>query len=371
MSWYNDNTENNFIDATQEFTGGGNVSTSTTTVENTEELEITDTTPDTGTDTTIGNVLLPAVLNEESGTFDLYIRNTNQNGRIFLTTRGDGEKIKIQNGKLYLYYDYDIVNAPLILGGWTDIVNYSVTTRQLIDGLIVNVATIDGVLFLPGTGLTTRFPIVEAGTAKALADNIIQDGRITTLEAIVEVENLDLENFNNFREDGLQELRDGLGPSSTNFLNMVREATYRGGDARNLSRAYSITKKNFAFAFLGGVITVAGGLSLIAGISFGIYDRLTQRNLDDIEDKLLIAFEKIKDEQDASINNLLYKDGLSIHSATNGGFTTPGTYEVDIANNNRLEIEIDSNNIASIKSVILTKPGFTVGDVITIPKTDL
>ena len=51
MSWYNDNTENNFIDATQEFTGG-NISTTTTTVENTQDLEITETTPDTGADTT-------------------------------------------------------------------------------------------------------------------------------------------------------------------------------------------------------------------------------------------------------------------------------------------------------------------------------
>ena len=49
MSWYNDNTENNFIDATQEFTGRSGISTSTTTVENTEDLEITETTADTAT----------------------------------------------------------------------------------------------------------------------------------------------------------------------------------------------------------------------------------------------------------------------------------------------------------------------------------
>ena len=290
MSWYNDNTENNFIDATQEFTGGSGISTSTTTVENTEDLEITETTPDTGTDTTIDNVILPAVFNEATGTFDLYIRNTNQNGRIFITTRGDGEKVKIENGKLYLYYDYNIVNAPLIPGGWTDIINYSVTTRQLTDGLIVNVATIDGVLFLPGTGLVTRFPIVETGTAKALADNIIQDARITFIENQFNIENLDLETIDRFADEALQELRDQLGPASTNFLNMVRNASYWRGDARNLTLALSTTKKNFALAFLGGVITVAGGLSLIAGISFGIYDRLTQRDLNDIEDKLLIAF---------------------------------------------------------------------------------
>jgi hypothetical protein len=370
MSWYNDNIENNFIDATQEFTGGG-ISTSTTTVENTEDLEITETTPDTGADTTIGNVLLPAVLNENTGTYDLYIRNVNENGRIFITTKGDGEKIKIEDGKLFLYYDYDFINAPLIPGGWTDIINYSVLTRQLTDGLIVNVGTIDGVLFLPGTGLVSRFPLVESGTAKALADNIIQDAKIAFIENELDIGNMDIETYERFIDEGIQELRDQFGSRADNFLEMLRTSLYGRGEARNLARALGLSKKNFTLAFLGGVISVAGGLSLIAGIAFGIYDRLTLRDLNDVEDKLLIAFEKIKDEPDAGIADLLYKDGLTIQSATNGGFTTPGTYEVDIANNNRLEIEIDSNNIASIKSVILTKPGFTVGDVITIPKTDL
>ena len=131
MDWYNDLNTTNFIDSTQEIIGGGNISSTISIIENTGDLIITDNTPNTEEETTIGNVLLPAVFNEEEGTFDLYIRNTNQNGRIFLTTRGDGEKVKIEDGLLYIYYDYDFVNAPTIPGGWTDIVNYLVTTRQL------------------------------------------------------------------------------------------------------------------------------------------------------------------------------------------------------------------------------------------------
>lgn len=131
MSWYNEETENNFIDATQEFTGGG-VASSVSEVTNTEDVNIPVDTPDTGITTTIGNVLLPAVLNDQTGTYDLYIRNINQGGRIFLTTKGTSEKVKIENGLLYVYYDYDFFNAPTIPGGWTDIVNYLVATRQLV-----------------------------------------------------------------------------------------------------------------------------------------------------------------------------------------------------------------------------------------------
>ena len=182
MSWYNDNTENNFIDATQEFTGGSGISTSTTTVENTEDLEITETTPDTGTDTTIDNVILPAVFNEAEGTFDLYIRNTNQGGRIFLTTRGDDEKVKIEDGKLKLYYDYDFLNAPLIPAGWTDILSYSIATRQAILALAGNVTVIDATLYTPITGIAITYPIVSAATAANTSQGIDHESRIIVLE---------------------------------------------------------------------------------------------------------------------------------------------------------------------------------------------
>ena len=116
MSWYNENGENNFIDATQEFIGGA--STSVSIIQNAEDLVIEETVPDTEEETTIGNVLLPAVLNEGTGTYDLYIRNVNQGGKIFFTTRGTSEKVKIEDGKLKLYsaggWQYDANNAEAL-----------------------------------------------------------------------------------------------------------------------------------------------------------------------------------------------------------------------------------------------------------------
>ena len=103
MDWYNDLNTPNFIDSTQEIIGGGNISSTTSIIENVADLIITDESPNTEDETTIGNVLLPAVFNEATGTYDLYIRNTNNGGRIFITTRGDGEQIKIEDGKLYVY----------------------------------------------------------------------------------------------------------------------------------------------------------------------------------------------------------------------------------------------------------------------------
>ena len=369
MSWYNDEQENNFIDATQEFTGGG-VSTTISEVQNTEDLVITENTPDTEETTTIGNVLLPAVFNDENGSYDLYIRNVNDGGRIFFTTRNDGEKIKVEDGKLKLYYDYDFLNAPLIPGGWTDILNYSVATRQLIIGLTANIATIDATLYTPITGIAISYPAVASATAANTAQGIDHEARIVVLE-LGEIGEQSQEEFQNSLDSGLQQLRNEWGSAGEDFINMVSTAAYQGGNATNILRALSRTRTNLGIGLFNAVIGISGGLSIVVGIAFGIYDRLQNTRLDETEIKLLNTFEKIKDEPNAAIANLLYKDGLAMQSATNGGFTTQGIYEVDIANGNRLEIEIDSNNIASIKSVILTAPGFSVGDTISIPKSDL
>ena len=190
MSWYNDNPENNFIDATQEHTGGGGVAGSVSQVTNAEELVITETTPDAEEETTIGNVLLPAVLNEDTGTFDLYIRNVNQGGRIYFTTRGDDEKVKIEDGLLYVYYDYDFFNAPTIPGGWTDIVNYLVTTRQLSNanstaaaaagGLAASAKTDAGAAFGLATSAQGLATTAEATASSANTTALIAKGQAET-----------------------------------------------------------------------------------------------------------------------------------------------------------------------------------------------
>ena len=156
--------------------------------------------------------------------------------------------------------------------------------------------------------------------------------RTARLELDADLGDLNTREFNNSLDSGINQYRNEFGAAGEEFLNMARDAAYQGGNATNAARAILNSRKNFGLALNAGVIAVIGGISGLAGIAFGIYDRLSRDDLNKIEEKLLIAFEKVKDQPDSNIANLLYKDGLLIQSATNGAFTTPGIYEVDIAN---------------------------------------
>jgi len=140
MSWYND-TENNFIDATQEFTGGvgggGNI-----TIINEGDT----TTINTGADTTLNDLLslnLDHYENEYEETnpvvsYNLYLKNNNTNGEIrFLTKDAENNNdvsngalkynVKIgEDGKLYLYYTYNPLISLLTTSKWIDVISYIV-----------------------------------------------------------------------------------------------------------------------------------------------------------------------------------------------------------------------------------------------------
>ena len=375
MSWYNQNENNDIIDATQQLTGGsGGLGTSEITTQ--EAFDETDNQQDTGTDTSISNVFFPAVFNEETGTFDVYIKNVNQDGRIFLTTKGDNTQIKVEDGKLFLYYNYDITNAPLIPGGWTDIVRYAVGSRSLLDTAILNIAGIDTTLYTPITGLVARFPIVEATTATLTASSLEHERRLKLLEDFSDIRNIQPEdyNFEQLTDFQLNQSRSNIRDVADNFLEMINNSTHTGGNARNLALAVSRTRQNFLLSYLTNVVSALGGFSLVVGIAFGIYDRITQRSLDDREAKVLLSYERIKDIPSSNISNLIHPSGLQIVPATNTGFTTAGTYEVDIAHSNTIEIEVKLSGqvlIAEIKEMVNTSSGFAVNDTISIPKSSL
>ena len=54
MDWYNDLNTTNFIDSTQEIIGGGNISSTTSIIENAEDLVINETIYDSFTWVVIG-----------------------------------------------------------------------------------------------------------------------------------------------------------------------------------------------------------------------------------------------------------------------------------------------------------------------------
>jgi len=364
MSWYN-STDNNFIDATQTFENSG-VSGGDLIVNEGDE-----TTNNLGFNSKITDLIK---LKFEDGIFNLYLQNLNENGLIYLNTSGNDNKVKIENGKLYLYYDYDFTNAPTITGGWTDIVSYSVANKNQLITLAVNVGVIDTTLYAPVTGLTIRMPLVETLVATATSINIEQDARLTVLEGDVGLGEITQLELNNALDSGLDQLRDELGENAHNFLDAIRNAGYEGGNSLNLAANIAASRTNFLANIFTNILGALGGFSLGIVVIFGIYDRLTEKGLIDEEEKLLITYEKIKDESGSLINNLIHLNGLQINELTNTGFITSGTYDVNIINGAKLKIEIkniDNELKALILEVLSTTTGFNVNDIITIPKSNL
>ena len=355
MDWYNDLNTTNFIDSTQEIIGGGNISSTTSIIENTEDLIITDDSPNTEEETTIGNVLLPAVFNEEEGTFDLYIRNTNQNGRILLTTRGDGEQIKIENGKLYLYYYYNPIISAIIPSGWTNVITYLISNRQGINNnsaLIVaaggaittlqtEIGTLNGIIQLANTAISANKTAIEALRRKI----------ITNRPSTVDYRN---------RIDQAQQRMDAyletFNMQVTNFSSLIKYLRSTKGIVNSL----------------GALLGIGGSIGAIGGIVYAIIDEINK--LQNVQDKIKLAnsLEALKSNTDRNTVNKLYKDGLQIQSATNAGMVD-GLYEIEFNQDEDptiFEITV-LNGVASITNILGTEGGYNIGDVISLDKTEL
>jgi hypothetical protein len=367
MSWYN-SSDSSFIDATQTFESGGIIGNNL--IVNEGDVK----TDNLGFNSTISDLIS---LKFENGLFNLYLNNKNENGLIFLNTSENDNKIKIENGKLYLYYDYDFTNAPTITSGWTDIINYSTSLQNQIFTLGANVALIDSTLYTPVTGLNVRFPIVEASVATATSINITQDSKITQLELDMNTlitNRPQILEYNIDYDEALDNIRDTMGQNTTAYQNALRDVAVSGGATFNTARSLALSRANFATSFFNSILAGVGGLSFIAGVIFAIYDRLNDRNLIHEEERLLLTYEKIKDNPDSLINNLIHLNGLQINELTNTGFITSEIYDVDINNGGKLKIQIKNIN-NELKALILdlstTTTGFNVNDIITIPKTNL
>lgn len=370
MSWYNNNNESSFQDATQ-IQLGGSGSSSTTIIQNGDNVGIGGGGGNTGTDTTINDLIS---LRFDNPNYNTYITNNNPNGLIYFRTSDNNNKIKIQNGALYVWYDYNPFISLLITSGWTHISDYIVTTRQGQLNNAVNIGVLDVAILAPVTGLVSRVTIMEPILASTTATSIENTARIVVLEGHTKLDEPGQLEFDNALTSGVDQLREELGTNSTNFMNMVQAAGYQGGNARNLSSL--IRKSNFSLAqaFFTNFFAAIGGLSFVVGISYQLYDRWRDTKLYDEEKNLILTYEKIKNEPNASVANLIHKNGLIITQSTNNNFTNAGTYEVNTSNNCVLIIIIKSVSgtlTAEIDSVKETGTGFAVNDVISIPKSSI
>ena len=90
MSWYNNTNETSFQDATQIQLGGSGTSSSTSIIQNGDNVGIGGTGGNTGTDTTISDLIS---LRFDNPYYNTFITNNNPNGLIYFRTSVNNNKI--------------------------------------------------------------------------------------------------------------------------------------------------------------------------------------------------------------------------------------------------------------------------------------
>ena len=363
MSWYN-NQNQGFIDATQELQSG----TSQTIINEIGE---------------ISDVFIPKQLNTENESLDTIIVNNTPNSRIFFKNQNTTPKVKIEDGKLYLYYTYDFTNAPTITTGWIDVDNYITAIKQSVLLLDANSVAIDTLLLAPVTGLKPRFEIVEPLTISTATQVTQHEARITSLEE---------DYLNSFDEEEFfayhRELATKLDQELKNFRDVVSQYSDQmsqliqtSANYTNQSRVFQVARllynsKNALFTgYLQNILFGLGGVGVIIGVVSQIYDIITSRDKETQQLKLLTLYEKIKNEPLANELKFIHLNGLTIIESTNDNFSTSGSYTITLPNQGKLSIQVKVVNSALKAFILKVKEEggyfYNVNDIINIPKSSL
>jgi hypothetical protein len=376
MSWYND-TDNSFIDATQTFESGGNITEGDGN--------------GTGANSQLSDVLELKFdyfendyeNNNNELVYNLYLKNNNVGGEIrFLVKDAENNNdvsnnalkynVKIAtNGKLYLYYTYNPLISAFITSGWTDVIDYIVGIRQGVDN---NTAT----TILNSTAIATNVAQISAlnavvtGLSGTISTNttliLDHEKRIRIIEAGFFEDTPDPNDLNST----LNQYRTANDDRGNNLFDAITSPNANLRDAvAGILKKFKGSYASYGFTLVTQIyspLALAGG---VAGLAFLIYDNIRKRNN---EDNLLAntrIYEKYSGDSESQTLTRLYLNGLSIDQTTNNNFTTAGIYEVDVIKDGRLQIEISPTLTASIKDVLEVGVGFTTSDIIYINKSDI
>ncbi len=376
MSWYNNQNEG-FIDATQILQSGGGASQTELNEINDDITEINEVLDE------LKEVFKPKVLDEENASLDTIIVNNTANSRIFIKNSNTTPKVKIEGGKLYLYYDFDFTNAPTIPSGWTDVINYITAIKQAVLILDTNSVLIDTILLTPTIGLKPRFEVVEPLVISTATQVSQHEARIEQLETDY-LNSFDEDDFFAYHselaeqlEASLQSLRTSVGQYSQNMSQLIQTSANYTNQTRvfELARVLYNSKAALFIGYLQNVLLGLGGVGLIIGTIAQLYDIVTSRNQETQQLKYLTLYEKIKDEPLANELKIIHLNGLLIVENTNNDFVTSGFYTITLANGGKLYIQVkvvNSELKASINEV--KEEGsiyFNVNDIINIPKSQL
>jgi hypothetical protein len=396
MSWYNENLQNGFIDTTQEFVGGGggdgggggevDLTGINTAIANlqTELLSAqTNFTNISGDISDIKDVLKPKIIDNVNDSTDTIIVNSTPRSRIFLRNSNTTPKVKIEGGKLYLYYDYDFTNAPTIPAGWTDVVTYIIALKQDIIIEAGNIVTLDTTIFAPTVGLLPRVSQLEilATTTAAKVINLevdvaylMQAAARNTIDGGVELSEELTENLT----EAIRNYRNDATDAADNLSLLVQNSAYNSMGANteaaaNVASALFNSKSALYSAHFANVMNTLVGAGVVISIIGSIYDLFTSSSKEKGVNNLILLYERIKNEPSANLPRFIHLDGLLIIENTNNGFSTFNTYKITLSNLAVLRIKTNGpTGLATIISV--ENPGgatFEVFNNIYIPKTQL
>jgi hypothetical protein len=373
MSWYND-TDNSFIDATQTFESGGNITEGDGN--------------GTGANSQLSDVLELKFdyfendyeNNNNELVYNLYLKNNNVGGEIrFLVKDAENNNdvsnnalkynVKIAtNGKLYLYYTYNPLISAFITSGWTDVIDYIVGNRQ---ATINNSASIASSTTLLQTQITTLDTALQSTntlvgtTITNVADHEIRITAIETGDAIEDIEDSTLADFL------AENYRDRLNERTANlFDDLVAQST--GSGLINSIAVLRATRGELALN-LFQAITGGGVIAGFIGLGYYILDLYKNEFIQNDLKNNLRTLENAQQDPDKIITDKIYLQGLQIDQTTNNNFSTIGIYkEIDVGNGGKITIEINSQLLAVITNVDNHSSGnFLVGDVISIPKSSI
>jgi hypothetical protein len=345
MSWYN-STDNTFIDSTQSFEAG--VVNSETTNINIDEIGT-----NTGENTTLNDIIQ---LRLEDDKYNVYINNNNVSGLIKFATEGDDVKVKIEEGKLFIYYDYNPIISLVIPSGWTNIIDNVMSNRQGVNnnsaGLLALGVQVQGI-----DTIVNEIVIVDIPSISFTLQG--HNGRLRNLERKAEIE----PDINDLTQN--QDVLDGLNESNDALNESIQQGQINISSLRDLSGILS-NKRNLLLGLIA-VIGFGGSVSAVLQLVEYFKDIYLEKQEQDNLIFLLRTLEATQSDGNKDVKNKIYINGLVINQATNGGLTD-GKYNVNLTNGGILEIIVKNGN-ASISKVTTTSENYSVNDLIYINKT--
>ena len=357
MSWYNDDLNNGFIDTTQDFVGGGGGDTTSI------QEDLTD----------LKEVFKPKVLDNTNASLDTIIVNNTANSRIFLQNANTSPKVKIEDGHLYLYYDYNANISLFTASGYIKVGDYII-------GLNTGLNNVSAGLSGAGLLITANTSTITEHTGQIAT---ITTG-LTTLEG--EVSRLEAGVSASLSQGNEISKRFNLGlsiPLERFFLNRLTPtagqrllgSAIRSGEAllartfslRNLFDIKFLANNAFMIGTLAVIFLVGGTPQLVINFIYAIRDLILSFKAKNDTRRLAEIYDIAKDKSDFNVKNKLLETGLTIDVIGNDNMAD-GEYDITIKSDTEIKFKV-LNGQASVIEVIQSDDNNNVGDHYMILKS--